>query len=84
MKQSGRKSASSQALKHPSFRTNPRKSPSHKPRAQASSQRLQAPRSWNQGTSAQAQGPGHKQQGQMSFLDDVQKRLFGGVRNVFY
>ena len=66
-----------------SFRTNPRILPGRKLRAQASSQRPQAPRSWNQGTSAQAQGPGHKQQGQMNFLDDVRKRLFGGVRSVF-
>jgi len=67
-----------------SFRTNPHRLQAHKPRVQASSQRSQAPRSWNQGTSAQAQGPGIRQQGQMSFLDDVQKKLFGGVRSVSY
>ena len=71
------------SLQSTSFRTNPRSQQARKPRAQASSQRPQAPRSWNQGTSAQAQGPGHKQQGQMNFLDDVRKRLFGGVRSVF-
>ena len=37
-----------------SFRTNPRILPGRKLRVQASSQRPQAPRSWNQGTSAQA------------------------------
>jgi hypothetical protein len=63
MKRSGRKSASVQALKHPSFRTNPRKSPSHKPRVQASSQSPQAPGSEDQGTSDRTQAPGNKQQG---------------------
>ena len=39
------------------------KQPSRRPRVQASSQSLQAPGSDDQGTSAQAHGPGCKQQG---------------------
>jgi len=76
--------ASPQAHKLTSFRTNPRRLQAHKPRVQASSQRPQAPRSWNQGTSVQAWGPGTRQQGQMSFLDASRKRLFGGVIDVLY
>ena len=39
------------------------KRPSHKPRVQASSQKSQAPKSDDQGTSAQALCPGYKQRG---------------------
>ena len=39
------------------------KRPTPEPRVQASSQNSQAPESQNQGTSAQAHGPGCKQQG---------------------
>ena len=78
------KSASSQALKRPSFRTNLPRLQARRLRVQASSRRPQAPVSLIQGTSAQAPGSGNRQRGQMNFLDDVQKSLFGGVIDVLY
>jgi hypothetical protein len=62
MKRLGRKSASAQALKHPSFRTNPRRVQAHKPRAQAKRLSPQAPGSEHQGTSGRSQASGNKQQ----------------------
>ncbi len=55
LKQRGYKLTSSQASGD--------KRPSRRPRVQASSQNSQAQGSQNQGTSAQAHGPGCKQQG---------------------
>ena len=65
LRRQGRKLKGTSCLydKRPSVQARSDKHPNPEPKAQASSQSQQAQEFENQGTSAQAHGPGYKQQG---------------------